>query len=109
MERLPVDDATVDVVVSSCVINLGLDKPAALREAHRVLRADGRFVASDTLRLPWTPAQGAEGPSCDCSTGAMSASEWKGELDAAGFLDVEIRAGGTRGVVGTATIRARKG
>lgn len=111
IERLPLPDASVDVVTSNCVVNLSADKAAALREAHRVLRPGGRFVVSDTLRLPGTPP--ADGPSCDCTAGAMSAGEWKRGLRAAGFADVTVRLDRTDGCcggsgIGAATIRARK-
>ena len=106
IEAIPLPDASVDVVISNCVINLSLDKRAALREAHRVMRPGGRFVVSDTLRLPWTPQ--ASVPSCDCTSGALSASEWRKLLEEAGFHDVEVRAGPVRGSVGTATVVARK-
>ena len=102
MERLPLPDASVDVVVSNCVVNLSVDKPAVLREAFRVLRGGGRFVVSDTLRLGSLPM--AAQPSCDCMTGALSEREWRAHLAAAGFVDVEVRASGT-----TALVRARKG
>ena len=101
MERLPLPDASVDVVVSNCVINLSVDKPAVLREAFRVLRPGGRFVVSDTLRLGSLPL--AARPSCDCETGAMSEKEWRAGLAAAGFVDVDVRPSGP-----TALVRARK-
>lgn len=110
IEKLPLADATADVVVSNCVINLSTEKATVLQEARRVLRPGGRFVVSDTLRLPGTP-QG-EKPSCDCTTGAMSAGEWRRHLEAAGFEDVRVTMtsdGGCCGKsVGSALVEARR-
>ena len=106
IEKVPLPDGIADVVISNCVINLSVDKPAVLREALRVLKPGGRFVISDTLQLGETPA--SEAPSCDCTTGALSASQWRDELRAAGFVDATLEEGPAHGSVGTATVRARK-
>lgn len=50
IEKLPVSDSSVDVVISNCVINLSPDKPAVFREIHRTLRPGGRIIISDILR-----------------------------------------------------------
>lgn len=111
IERLPVENASVDVITSNCVVNLSEDKDAVLREAFRALRSGGRLVVSDTLRMPWTPKQ--EGPpACDCSTGAMSAGEWRRGLARAGFVDVHVRMTSAEAccdpATGSAMITARK-
>jgi SAM-dependent methyltransferase/N-acetylglutamate synthase-like GNAT family acetyltransferase len=125
IERLPLAEGSVDVIVSNCVINLSVDKPAVLREAHRVLRPSGRFVVSDTLRIgrlgvvPQNDAEkaGPAGhagltllatPTCDCTGGALSAAEWRTMLAEAGFSEIQVDQGPTRGATGTATVRARK-
>ncbi len=93
IEEVPLPDASVDVVISNCVVNLSPDKPAVLAEAHRVLRAGGRLGISDVVaedRL--TPAERAErGGWAGCIAGALSVGEYRRLLDAAGFRDVAIR------------------
>ncbi|MEV5942276.1 arsenite methyltransferase [Streptomyces sp. NPDC051994] len=92
IEAVPLPAATIDVVISNCVINLSTDKPAVFAEAFRVLRPGGRIgvsdvVADDTL----TPAQRAErGDYVGCIAGALSFSEYRAGLAAAGFADIEI-------------------
>ncbi|MEV5281597.1 arsenite methyltransferase [Streptomyces sp. NPDC052811] len=92
IEAVPLPASTIDVVISNCVINLSTDKPAVFAEAFRVLRPGGRIgvsdvVADDTL----TPAQRAErGDYVGCIAGALSFSEYRAGLAAAGFADIEI-------------------
>lgn len=109
IEALPLADASADLVVSNCVINLSPDKPATLREAFRVLKSGGRFVVSDTLRVEAPPVDAC---GCGCAEGALTADEWREELARAGFADVRVDAkdptGRFEADVGTATVRARK-
>ncbi|HYQ65543.1 arsenite methyltransferase [Actinophytocola sp.] len=92
IENIPLPANTVDVVISNCVINLSVDKPAVFAETFRVLNPGGRFgvsdvVAEDTL----TTAERAErGSYVGCIAGALSMSEYREGLTAAGFTDVEI-------------------
>lgn len=88
IEAIPLPDASADVVTSNCVVNLSTDKEAVLAEAHRVLRPGGRLVVSDTLRLRGLAP--SEAPSCDCTTGAMSADEWRAKLEQAGFTGIHV-------------------
>jgi SAM-dependent methyltransferase len=92
IEAVPLPDASVDVVISNCVVNLSIDKPAVLAEVFRVLVPGGRVGISDVVaedRL--TPAERAEaGGFVDCIAGALSRSEYLAGLAAAGFEDASV-------------------
>ncbi|MDM8085886.1 arsenite methyltransferase [Cellulomonas cellasea] len=92
IEDLPLDDASVDVVISNCVVNLSTDKPAVLREAHRVLAPGGRIGISDVVAEDHlSPADRAErGSHVGCIAGALSRAEYLDGLRAAGFVDPEV-------------------
>jgi SAM-dependent methyltransferase len=93
IEEIPLADASVDVVISNCVINLAADKRAVLAEAARVLRPGGRFAVSDVIAeddmddatradmAAWT----------GCIAGALTEDEFRAALRDAGLVDVEIR------------------
>jgi arsenite methyltransferase len=92
IEQVPLPAASVDVVISNCVINLSVDKPAVLTEMARVLKPGGRLGISDVVaedRL--NPKQRAErGSYVGCIAGALSRSEYVTGLEAAGFEDVSV-------------------
>jgi arsenite methyltransferase len=92
IEAVPLPDASVDVVISNCVINLSTDKPAVLAEAYRLLRPGGRFGVSDVVAEDHLDAaQRAErGSYVGCIAGALSISEYRDGLAAAGFTDITI-------------------
>jgi len=93
IERIPLDDASVDVVISNCVINLSPDKGRALREAFRVLRPGGRFAVSDVV-LQGTFPKGLRDDLqswAGCVAGALEVNEYRTLLEEAGFLDVEFQ------------------
>ncbi len=91
LEDIPLPSASVDVVISNCVINLAADKQVVLREAARVLRPGGRFAVSDVLADPdmddatradtiqWT----------GCIAGALTEVQYRTALTDAGLVDVE--------------------
>jgi SAM-dependent methyltransferase len=93
MEAIPLPDHALDVVISNCVINLSVDKPAVFAEAHRVLKAGGRIGVSDIIADEHlTPAERAErGNHVDCIAGALTASEYRAGLEQAGFTDITIQ------------------
>ncbi len=92
IEAIPLPDASVEVVISNCVINLSTDKPAVLREAHRVLAPGGRFAVSDIVALrPLSEAERADLASwAGCLAGALTAEEYVAGLTAAGFKDASV-------------------
>jgi arsenite methyltransferase len=94
IEDIPLADNTVDVVISNCVINLSLDKPAVFASVHRVLRPGGRLGVSDVVaENHLSPTErGERGAWVGCIAGALSMAEYEQGLIAAGFIDVEITA-----------------
>ena len=92
IEAIPLPDASVDVIISNCVINLSTDKPAVFREAHRVLVPGGRFAVSDVVTrgeirpeirasvLAWV----------GCVAGALDEQAFRDKLARAGFADAGI-------------------
>jgi arsenite methyltransferase len=111
IEDIPLPDASVDVVISNCVINLAADKDAVLREAARVLRPGGRFAVSDVIAdADMDAATRADMAAwTGCIAGALTREEFERALGAAGLVDAEIRA--THRVhahAASAIVRARK-
>jgi arsenite methyltransferase len=92
IEALPVDDASVDVVISNCVINLSIDKPQVFREVFRVLRPDGKMVVSDiVLNRPLPESVKASSDLyTSCIAGALLREEYLDAIRRAGFADVEV-------------------
>ena len=93
LEEIPLPDASVDVVISNCVINLAADKRVVLAEAARVLRPGGRFAVSDVIAdddmddATRTDMQQWTG----CIAGALTETEFRAALTAAGLTDIEIQ------------------
>jgi arsenite methyltransferase len=110
IENVPLPDDSVDVIISNCVINLSADKPAVFREAARVLRPGGGIAVTDIVAhaemdeetrrdmAQWT----------GCIAGALTENEFRSELEAAGFEEIELReTHRVRDQAGSAIIRAR--
>ena len=96
IEALPVADASVDVIISNCVINLCPDKRPVYREAFRVLRAGGRLAVSDVVAREALPEEVKSDLALHsgCLAGATLESELLEILREAGFVDISIRAKG---------------
>ena len=111
IEEIPLPDASVDVVLSNCVINLSTDKPRVLRETARVLKPGGRFSVSDVIADPdmdeATRADIAQ--YVGCVAGALTHDEYTRYLADAGLTEIEIvETHRVHESAGSAIIRARK-
>ena len=92
IETIPLTDATVDVVISNCVINLSSDKSQVLAEAFRVLRPGGRLAVSDIVRRREVPLDVQRDMELwtGCIAGALHETDYRERLTKAGFEQVEI-------------------
>jgi len=115
IEAIPLPDASVDVVISNCVINLAEDKGAVIKEAFRVLRPGGRFAVADMVELePLSTELKKQLDSwAGCVSGTIPIDEYRAALIDAGFEVPEFEVHATEmlpdvGKVGSAYIRARK-
>jgi arsenite methyltransferase len=92
IEDIPLPDATVDVIMSNCVINLSENKPKALAEAYRVLKPGGRFAVADIVTVKPCPDAVKKQVALwfSCIAGALEAGEYKALLEQAGFKNVSV-------------------
>src|SRR5207249_7883345 len=92
IEHIPLPDASVDVVISNCVINLSADKPRVLRESFRVLKPGGRFAVSDVVVQGQLPAELRKNMElwAGCIAGALEESSYRHLLAEAGFSDLGV-------------------
>ena len=93
IEAIPLDAASVDVVISNCVINLSADKAQVFREMARVLRPGGRIGISDVVAddVLTTVERAERGSFVGCVAGALSFGEYRAGLEAAGLSEIEVR------------------
>jgi arsenite methyltransferase len=92
IEKLPVEDDSVDVIISNCVINLVPDKKQAFKEAFRVLKPGGRLMVSDIVLLKELPdfiKESAEAYT-GCVSGALLKEDYLGAIKSAGFREVNV-------------------
>ncbi len=92
IEHLPVEEGSIDVIISNCVINLSPDKSAVFREACRVLRPGGRLLISDLVTVGELPGDVRESAAAwaDCLAGAMEKDAYLAAIRGAGFAGVEV-------------------
>lgn len=97
IEAIPLADASADVIISNCVVNLSPDKPGVLAEAFRVLKPGGRVAISDVVidgdlrDLPVSEAQVRGALSwAGCVAGALTTQQYRGLLAGAGFSDIDV-------------------
>lgn len=92
IEKLPVDDNSVDAIISNCVINLSPDKKAVFKEAFRVLRPGGRLMVSDMVLLKELPdyVKNSIEAYVGCVGGAIMKNEYLDAVKTAGFQDVKV-------------------
>jgi SAM-dependent methyltransferase len=92
IEDIPLPEASIDVIISNCVINLSVDKPAVFAEMARVLRPGGRLGISDVVADDGlSPAQRAQrGAGVGCVAGTLSTTEYTTQLESAGFTNISL-------------------
>ena len=92
MERTPLDDGTVDAIISNCVINLAPDKDKVFREAYRILKSGGRLMVSDLVKVGDIPREEADDDAnwVECLAGTEMKEVYLRRMEAAGFTDVRI-------------------
>ena len=92
IEKIPLPDNSVDVVISNCVINLAADKDQVLREAFRVLKPGGRLAVSDVVVRGAVPADVRKSVELwiGCLAGALEESDYRSKLIKAGFESVDL-------------------
>ena len=111
IEDIPLSDASVDVVISNCVINLSVDKSRVLAEVARVLRPGGRLAVTDVITDPGMDESTREDMEqwTGCVAGALTLDDYVAKLRAAGLEEIEIReTHRVHPLAGSAIVNARK-
>lgn len=100
IENLPVEDNTVDVIISNCVINLSPDKDAVFREAFRVLKPGARFTVSDMVTEGQFPEQLRQNVNAwaGCISGALDQSDYLKKMRQAGFTEIAVESRASYGL-----------
>ena len=109
IEALPIDDASIDVIISNCVINLSPDKEQVFREAYRVLKPTGRLLVSDLVtegELPEDVKQSFAAWAC-CIGGALDKQAYLATIRRAGFPHVRIVAESTYDIDVTDALKSK--
>ncbi|WP_370970460.1 methyltransferase domain-containing protein [Amycolatopsis sp. cg9] len=91
IERIPLPDASVDVVISNCVIALSADKPAVFAEIARVLRPGGRLGITDVVADDAVTDADRAARAAECLGGALTAGRYRALLRDAGFAGIDVR------------------
>ena len=96
IEKLPIDDESVDTIISNCVINLAPDKSKVFREAYRVLKPGGKLVVSDIVSEQSLPAEirGNLHAWTQCIAGALQQKEYLAKIEEAGFHNLQVISNG---------------
>lgn len=90
-ENIPVDDSTVDAVISNCVINLTTDKISAFKEVHRILKKEGRMIISDLVTDREIISKNIDSEQwCACIDGALTKENYVSSIRQAGFEKIEV-------------------
>jgi arsenite methyltransferase len=88
---IPIEDNAADVVISNCVINVTIDKVAAFKEIHRILRSNGRMVISDLVTDNEVPSNSVDSEKwCSCIDGALTKENYLTSIRNAGFQNPQI-------------------
>ena len=88
---VPIEDNSVDVVISNCVINLTVDKVTAFKEIHRILRSNGRMVISDLITDKEVPTHSVDSDKwCSCIDGALTKENYLASIEKADFQQPQI-------------------
>lgn len=92
IEKLPVEDNSIDVIISNCVINLSPDKETVFKEAYRVLKAGGRLMVSDLVLAKDLPKEIKNSVEAyvGCLAGAIKKDDYLGFIKWAGFQDIKV-------------------
>ena len=111
IEDIPLPDNSVDVIISNCVINLSGDKDRVLKEAFRVLKPGGRFAVSDVVVRGEVPEAIRKSMELwvGCIAGALSETDYRAKLAAAGFGGIDVEVTRVYGVDEAATFLAGQG